>query len=1177
MNYLVNVLNPGSLVRMLGLLLLAVMVWLGGPYLGLGTAQPLASVSARLLLIALIVVAWLAWLQFKAWRARYRAGQLSGELNGQERRLPGDERDQRRADERGRLQARFQEAIDALRKSRRGAASLDALPWYVVIGPPGSGKSTLLQNSGLSFPLSERFGNQALRGIGGTRDCDWWFTDQAIFLDTAGRYTTQDSDGAVDASAWQDFLRLLRRYRRRQPLNGVIVSLSMAELMSLDEGARQAHVRALRGRLDELGEQLRISVPVYLVLTKCDLIAGFGEYFDNLDPASRSQVWGMSFPLESTLDGRAAGQFRAEFGLLLERLHAGVVERLQGERERRRRAAVLAFPQQWGALGGILQSLVDGVFAPNSYQAPTLLRGVYFTSGTQEGAPIDRMLGAVARTFGVDAARLPPSAAPRRTFFVERLLKEVVLRESGLAGTQPALERQKMILQLACYTAVAAMAVLLCLGFAGSYARNKAYVGQVQSLLAHYPAADQLNQAATAQAYFSGVLQRLDVLTNAQASADRYQKHVPLLMRFGLYQGRALDEQLQAAYLRELNALLLPGLAAQLHEGVSRNAANPQALYGYLKGYLMLGEPAHRANGELRALARGEWQRVFPQQPVLQDALDRHLQALLSAPASLRALPLDQALITQARATLGTADPATLIYAGLQLDATQAGAASLQIDQHLGLLGNVFRRRSGASLAQPMPALFTQPVFAAQANGGIDQAVARFAQDNWVVGSGTLDISARAKLHGQVLDLYQRDYINAWDGLLNDLQVQPIGNIQDASAIAAKLAGPSSPLKALLELLRDNTADLLRAPANAAAGKPEGSGDAVAEALASPPSTSGAPATVPGQAISTHFAALDALTQGPPGATPLAHTMSVLDQLSKTLLGMTDFSDPSAASSPALLAARQDAAQLPPPVGSWLAALSGKSQALVVSGSNDALIDQFKQAEGSDCAAFTQGRYPFDPGSRSEIPLENFAELFGNGGRLDRFYQQTLSRQIDTSAKVWRWKTAGPASVLVQAQIADGIRQRYFRGGSQPQVGFSLHAMPLGAGISKLSVVVDGQTFQSSTDAPATAGTVAVAASSAAPATTASTTTAMNWPGPQPGHVVITALGADGKPLPVLDYEGEWAWFRALQAAHLTRRSDLQFVATFSFGAQQASVLIQASSLNNPFLDTSVQRFRCGS
>ena len=77
----------------------------------------------------------------------------------------------------------------------------------MIIGPPGSGKTTALVNSGLKFPLEQRFGKDALRGVGGTRNCDWWFTDEAIFLDTAGRYTTQDSDARADAAGWIEFLR----------------------------------------------------------------------------------------------------------------------------------------------------------------------------------------------------------------------------------------------------------------------------------------------------------------------------------------------------------------------------------------------------------------------------------------------------------------------------------------------------------------------------------------------------------------------------------------------------------------------------------------------------------------------------------------------------------------------------------------------------------------------------------------------------------------------------------------------------------------------------------------------------------------------------------------------------------------------------------------------------------
>src|ERR1051325_5674967 len=134
------------------------------------------------------------------------------------------------ADEVAPVRQRFTEALALLKKSRgaRGGPALASLPWYVIIGPPGAGKTTALQNSGLRFPLAERFGNEALRGVGGTRNCDWWFTDDAILVDTAGRYVTQDSDANADSAEWQGFLALLKKHRRRRPLNGVLVAISLS-------------------------------------------------------------------------------------------------------------------------------------------------------------------------------------------------------------------------------------------------------------------------------------------------------------------------------------------------------------------------------------------------------------------------------------------------------------------------------------------------------------------------------------------------------------------------------------------------------------------------------------------------------------------------------------------------------------------------------------------------------------------------------------------------------------------------------------------------------------------------------------------------------------------------------------------------------------------------------------
>jgi type VI secretion system protein ImpL len=90
----------------------------------------------------------------------------------------------------------------AARRQSLNGRFLYELPWYVIIGAPGSGKTTALRNAGLKFPLADQMGEQAVRGVGGTRNCDWWFTDQAVLIDTAGRFTTQDSDQATDKATW---------------------------------------------------------------------------------------------------------------------------------------------------------------------------------------------------------------------------------------------------------------------------------------------------------------------------------------------------------------------------------------------------------------------------------------------------------------------------------------------------------------------------------------------------------------------------------------------------------------------------------------------------------------------------------------------------------------------------------------------------------------------------------------------------------------------------------------------------------------------------------------------------------------------------------------------------------------------------------------------------------------
>src|SRR5262249_14724797 len=212
-----------ALVLLIALALIAIFIWFAGPYFAFGSYRPLESETSRLIAIALIVVLWLLSGVVKWLRATQASEKLVGAVLSQVRQDK-----ERPSAEAQKLRERFEEAVAALKQRGR---SLYDLPWYVFIGAPGSGKTTALVNSGLRFPLEQRSGKGAIRGVGGTRNCDWWFTEEAVFLDTAGRYTTQDSDQSSDSEGWREFLALLRTYRVRRPLNGVILTISCQDLL----------------------------------------------------------------------------------------------------------------------------------------------------------------------------------------------------------------------------------------------------------------------------------------------------------------------------------------------------------------------------------------------------------------------------------------------------------------------------------------------------------------------------------------------------------------------------------------------------------------------------------------------------------------------------------------------------------------------------------------------------------------------------------------------------------------------------------------------------------------------------------------------------------------------------------------------------------------------------------
>ena len=338
-------------------------------------------VTLTLLAIVLVVVA------FKVIGARRKGAALERELMKQAERQAEQAKPERRQEILA-LQQQMSEAIRALSRSklggRGGKAALYALPWYVMLGPPAAGKTTALERSGLAFTSPQGGRRHKVQGVAGTRNCDWWFSEEAILLDTAGRFSSEDNDEAE----WFAFLDLIKRFRPRRPLDGLIVAVSCTDLLGTNKESVDETARKLRARLDELIRRLEMVLPVYVLITKADLISGFIEFWGDLAPAARGQVWGATFDPDAEVLAEPAVAVKGEFDVLTHTLHARTLERVAGEKVVARRARILQFPVEFSALRRPLARFMEELFRPSQYGETPLLRGFYFSSGTQLGSPV---------------------------------------------------------------------------------------------------------------------------------------------------------------------------------------------------------------------------------------------------------------------------------------------------------------------------------------------------------------------------------------------------------------------------------------------------------------------------------------------------------------------------------------------------------------------------------------------------------------------------------------------------------------------------------------------------------------------------------------------------------------------------------------------------------------------
>lgn len=1166
----------GWLLRLFSTLALAgfaAAVWFAGPLIRFAGARPLDPVWLRAVIIGAVVGTAVVIYAVRFWRRRkaqkaLEAAMASAEDDGSDAKV---------------LEARMSEAIATLRQSSGKRNFLYDVPWYIVIGPPGAGKTTALVNSGLNFPLAGSGQAQPVAGVGGTRNCDWWFTDEAVLIDTAGRYTTQDSHAGTDCKSWLAFLSLLKRHRTRQPINGVILAISLADLMA--DGEQAARVAEIRSRLQEIHAVLKVRFPVYVLFTKADLVSGFMETFGGFDEARRRKVWGATFQTaERGLN--MVGEAPAEFDALVKRLSEEMSERLQAETDPVARIAIFGFAAQLGALKGRIVHFLDGVFEPTRKQLNAPLRGLYFSSGTQEGTPIDQLLGSIGRSFGKNAqAHLSGTG---KSFFLHDLLSRVIFAESGWVSYDRAADRRATVARYAGLAAIAAVAIA-GLGVLGlSFTANKSLVAATSQAAGQYreTAAPLLASTTVSDADLETVIGALDALRSLPAGYDAKDQPTPAKATFGLSQRERILSASETAYRQGLERMLRSRLLFQLERTIEARMADPMALYEPLKIYLMLGGKAPKVDDELVVTwLKRDWEQNRYPGAHNRDGraqLEKHLRAMLALDDDQDpSLELNRSLVESAQRSLGRMSLADRATALIQSATYAAALDDFSVSQQAGPEAPVlFERNDGNDLAGlRVPGLYT--------HAGFDFYLAQLAKvaqalvdDQWVIGSGGEQggfDQELLKLGPEILDRYGKSFAAAWNEVLDRLKFKAMAADKPQYLALSAAGSPSSPLMQLFEAIARETA--LTQERNPAASQ-DSDQEAAARAkglarigieLAARKSQSRAGTAFvstqsqdPGANIEAQFRSVQALVAGAPGQRPLdALTQNFREiyqsvRLAADVPAQTDQANANLQLQISTL--RANASRLPKALARMVSAAADDFEGTVAETSTTHLNEMLEETVGRPCEEVIAGRFPFAPASTDDVAMADFARLFSPGGVLDRFFAQNLASLVDMSGQDWDWKQDTKfgrnlaKSTLRNFQLAAQIRAAFFPlGGPVPSINITFTPLSLHGDADMALLNIDGQVLQA-TQAGNTPGLIP-------------------WPGKTGSASLSLTPELPGRES-AIKFDGPWALKRLLDKGQVTADGD-SLEAHFVIGGRDVAYTIKTGEDGNPFTLPALSAFSC--
>lgn len=794
--------NLISLIIAVVLIFLIIFV---GKYFG-------ASWVIQVVIIVFLLLVGAIFLLFKKMKDAQKSGKIEDSISSSGNSQMANLSPEKRA-EIEQFQKQLQAAIASLKnsklaKGKSGKAALYALPWYMIIGPSAAGKTTAIQNSGLDFP----FGKEGFRGVGGTRNCDWFFSTKAIFLDTAGRYVTQTEDKAE----WMAFLETLRKNRSKKPINGVIIALNIDEIINSEKDQLYDHSRNIRQRIDELIEKLGVNFPVYFMFTKCDLIQGFVEYFGDFSEIERAQIWGATFGSMQNAEPKSV--FENEFNKLSNKLFEIRTIRLSAPLKREQRRKVFLFPYQFKSLQQKLTHLIGEVFQPNPYQDNPIFRGFYFTSGTQEGVPLDLAIREIAKQFNLSATASDETEETTETknYFIKDLLNDLVIEDQNFAvGKTSGVVRQKSTFRTAAIiTSAASLLLFSILAFVG-YQGSNSLLDKISEQSKTF---NKINWSGNLLSNFKEAEElRLLIEKIEDGSANE------AFISFGFDRSEETLGSLKELYLKKTGPFFTENVYDEMVRNLN-NYANGQdysgeETYNYLKSYLLLGNERARFDTTNQKFLASVFtgildSRFIKSNPVASSNEKDSLKSMFRnfvifftnslSDKNFYNIKNDNLLINLVRSRMQYQPNAEGIYARMKQNGISQFPNEFSLEQAIGgIYSNII------TTDVRIPYIFTADGWINFIKDAIIDESMNPGKEDWALGKQQIKPAAGSEITPQdmkrnLLNLYLKDYQQTWIQFLQSLRYGDFGSGPVAATNLKLLSDPvSSPLSLIMKIFAD--------------------------------------------------------------------------------------------------------------------------------------------------------------------------------------------------------------------------------------------------------------------------------------------------------------------------------------------------------------------------------------